>query len=225
MRVGLYIRNIEEGFIEEEKDSTVSDETVGDAHLDEDDFQIDEPKTVFAAMARTAYRGLVCDEAMKKTVLAAIGKVQNAKVRTGNGSGTVVLDVETVEDYAIWRVLLQWKWHGRFPTIGNLENELRYEFLPWYASETHRNSLQNFKQRYPDWRQRLFVGDYVAFHQEVQDDMQKLRQANSKPRSNGALQRRPVKLASYGPELDALIAEQGLDAPLSDEELDARGIF
>lgn len=152
---------------------------------------IDEPKDVFSAIARVAYRGLVVDEESRKLIMAAIGKVQNAKVLQGNGKGNVVLDVGMVEDYAIWRVLLKWKWHGQFPTIRQVENELRYEFLPWYGNETNRNSLKKFKQRYPEWRQRLFAGDYVAFHNEVQDFISESRKQTYSPRKSSVVERHP----------------------------------
>lgn len=123
-------------------------------------------KDVFTAISRIACNGLAVSTETRRQISAVIATVQNTlTVKKEN----LVLDVATIEDYSIWRMLLDWKGEKNgFPSIKDFEAEFRFQFLAWYKSDTQRQKIEFVKSGWTDWRDRLYEGDYAAFRAEVQ---------------------------------------------------------
>ncbi len=123
-------------------------------------------KDIFSAIARIACNGLAVTTETRRAISAAIATVQNTlTVKKEN----LVLDVSTIEDYSIWRMLLDWKGDKNgFPSIRDFETEFRFQFLAWYKSDVQRQKIEFIKSQWGDWRDRLYEGDYAAFRAEIQ---------------------------------------------------------
>jgi hypothetical protein len=124
------------------------------------------PARIFAAISRITHHGLKVTAEDRTAILATVGKLQNLETAQKE---KLVLDTHLIEDYALWRMLLFWRGKDGFPNLTIFENEFRYDFaLNWYDSATNRKQLDWIKRDFPDWRTRLFEGDYAAFREEVQ---------------------------------------------------------
>lgn len=149
--------------------------------------EIEKAKDVFMAISRIACYGLAVSAETRKLVAGAIAKIENTQTAKKE---SLVLDVEVVEDYSIWRMLIDWKGKNGFPMIGDFEKEFRYQFLGWYSSEENRKKLALVKEFFPEWRVRLFDGDYAAFREEVQDALK--RGQGTPPTTRGGGSKSPI---------------------------------
>jgi len=153
---------------EESKSSASSDEEEGAAPSEISPAEtFEKPANTFLAVAQIAYHGFAIDKDIRKEIGTALAKINNTRRR----GMQVLVDVELMEDYAVWRMLVDKKgWQG-FPTAEAFAREFSYEFLAWYESQTNKQTLQRIKQQFPSWRQDLFArdSDYVAFRKTVQD--------------------------------------------------------
>lgn len=142
-------------------------------------------KDNFTAIGRVAFYDIKISEENRKEILAAIGKLQNL---TNANNEKTVLEPAIIEDYTLWRMLLDWRGKNGFPNIHEFENEFRYKFVSnWYSSPTNQKQLDYLKEHYPDWRTRLFKGDYQAFRAEVQAEISRLQEVK-KERQQGKRQ-------------------------------------
>ncbi len=140
---------------------------------------LEKPSSKMIAVTRVAFSGAVVTEEIKKQALSAIGRIENTQVYMGNERVKPLLDVETIEDYALWRMLLNETGESGFPNLEDFVNELRFTFLKWYRLDGNRSKLTQIKQQFPGWRTMLFAGDYQAFRAKVQSQNSQVKPAQS----------------------------------------------
>jgi hypothetical protein len=160
--------------------------------------------TPFAAISRITHHGLKITDEDRTAILEAIGKLQNLETAQKE---KLILDPDLIEDYAVWRMLLFWRGRDGFPNIWIFENEFRYEFvLNWYNSATNRKQINWIKDKFPDWRTRLFEGDYAEFREEVQAWIAGLRQ-----KKQGTKPQQDFREQPYGATPAVKVTDEELD--------------
>lgn len=180
-----------------DKDSSSSDEDgadrTADVQSDDEEFVLSEPADVFTAICRVVFSGFVIDAQMRKEALALISQIQNTQIYVGaNQREKPHLDPQIIEDYCIWRMLIQDSGRNGFPAKQEFLDEFRFSFFKMYWFEKNRKPIEAIKAEYPNWRTRLFTDDYAAFRAEVQARWPSVTATTSKNKTDPAWRIEPI---------------------------------
>lgn len=132
----------------------------------------------FEAIGRVRFPGLKYGADERKEILAIIGMMKKVRIWTGEFLDP---DAQTIEDYTLWRVCIDWRGNdGIFPA-GSMFKSFKDNFLPWYKDDSARDILAALQRQYPDWRDRVFSGDTMAFRVEAMSWLKEKPAAKAMP--------------------------------------------
>lgn len=120
-------------------------------------------RSPLVALARVVFPGFKLTKDRRSQIFKQTGMI-NALEMYG---GPVILDTTTCEQFSLWRMVINWRGEKNgWPDVSHLYDQMQ-EFIGWIRSETNQRKLEKIIETFPDWRTRLFIGDYMTFIADV----------------------------------------------------------
>ena len=129
--------------------------------VDEASLTIDPPKSPYQGIYRMSQAFM--PDFDRERIGSMLGIIQNGQ------KDTLVVDAATTDLFAVYYMLHKRGalWKERFPEDEGEFIAAFRNYLRWQESDSHQRELKAICDQFPNWRTRLFVGDYTALQAEV----------------------------------------------------------